>query len=191
VEECRRSRAVTRTRPAGIRAAGVVSAGSRTRIVRLAAAATLAACAGLGGIRPLYGPIPGSVGLVLAAAPDVVTRAAAEEVQHAGLLVQWLSPAEGYVETQWFNVTTHASAPTPDVGDLEHSVKIRFFADPTAGKARLAAEVVTTYALDPSRPQREMERMTPEGHPGREVLTQILDRLKQRFPGADSTGTAR
>ena len=109
----------------------------------------------------------------------------------AGLVLEWMSPAEGYVETQWFNVTTHASALAPDIGDLDHSVKIRFFADPTAGKTRLAAEVVTTYAVDPSRPQREMERMAPEGHPGREVLTQILNRLKQRFPGADTTRTPR
>ena len=161
------------------------------RLVWVAAATTLAACAGLGGVRPFYGPVPGSVGLQLADAPDAVTRAAAEEVQHAGLVLQWMSPTEGYVETQWFNVTTRASTLSPDFGDLEHSVKIRFFADPTAGKTHLAAEVVTTYAVDPSRPQRELERMAAEGHPGREVLTQILNRLKQRFPGADSTGTRR
>jgi hypothetical protein len=191
VDGRRRSRTATRTRSARGRAAPLRSGTAGHRIVRLATAATLAACAGLGGVRPFYGPVPGSVSLQLAAAPDAVTRAAAEEVQHAGLVLQWMSPTEGYVETLWFNVTTRASAPSADIGDLEHSVKIRLFADPTAGKTRLVAEVVTTYAVDPSRPQREMERMAAEGHPGREVLTQILDRLKQRFPGTDSTRTAR
>jgi hypothetical protein len=155
------------------------------------ALALLAGCAALGGVRPYYGPVPGSETFLLNALPDAVTRAAAEEVQHAGLVLQWISPAEGYVETQWFNVSTHVSTPDPDLRDLEHTVKLRFFADPTAGKTRLAAEAVTTYVVDPSRPQREMERMTPEGHPGREVLTQVVDRLKRRFPMPDSTRTAR
>lgn len=101
------------------------------------------------------------------------------------------SPEEGYIETQWFSLTTRASSLEPDMHDLEHSVKVRFFCDPTAGKTRVVAEVVTSYAMDPSRPTREMERMTPEGHPGREVLTQILDRLKRRYPSARDSTTAR
>lgn len=157
----------------------------------LFAVAALAGCAALGGVRPLYGPVPGSVALELNAPPDAVTRAAAEEVQHAGLALQWISPAEGYVETQWFNVTSRVSTPEADLRDLAHTVKLRFFADPTAGKTRLAAEAVTTYAVDPSRPQRELERMAPEGDPGREVLTQVVDRLKRRFPMPDSSRTGR
>jgi hypothetical protein len=162
--------------------------GGRLPLFTLAA---LAGCAALGGVRPYYGPVPGSVSFHLNAPPDAVTRAVAEEVQHAGLALQWMSAAEGYVETQWFNVTSRVSTPDPDLRDLAHTVKLRFFADPTAGKTRLAAEAVTTYAVDPSRPQRELERMTPEGDPGREVLTQIVDRLKTRFPMPDSTRTNR
>lgn len=161
-------------------------------VAAVACGLALAGCAGLGGVRPVYGPVPGSVGLQLDAPPTAVTRAAAEEIQHAGLLVQWLSPEEGYVETQWYHLSTRESSREPAFRDLDRVVKIRFFADPTAGKTRLAAECVTTMLVDPSRPPRELERMVPEGHPGREVLTQILDRLKQRYPtaGRDST-TAR
>ncbi len=173
--------------PAGARRAPSSALRSALAAVALGAAA----CAGLGGVRPYYGPVPGSVTVVFTAAPDAVTRAAAEEVQRAGLALQWMSAAEGYVESQWFNVTTHVSSQTPDISDLDHSVKVRFFADPTAGKTRLVAEVVASYAVDPSRPQREMERMLPEGHPGREVLTQLLDRLKGRLPVATDTTRAR
>jgi hypothetical protein len=161
------------------------------RVALVALAWCVAGCAALGGVRPFYGPVPGSETFLLNALPDAVTRAAAEEVQHAGLTLQWISPAEGYVETQWFNVTTHVSTPDPVLSDLDHTVKLRFFADPTAGRTRLAAEAVTTYVVDPSRPQREMERMTPPGHPGREVLTEVVDRLKRRFPMPDSTRTTR
>lgn len=147
----------------------------------------LAACASLGGVRPVFGPVPGSVGLQLDATPDAVTRAAAEEVQHAGLRVQWLSPEEGYVETLWYDLTTHESSSEQPFRDLDRMVKIRFFADPTAGKTRLVAECVTVSLVDPSRPPRELERMAPEGHAGRELLTQLVDRLKRRFPGATTT----
>jgi hypothetical protein len=165
---------------------------SAARASVAACAVALVGCAGLGGVRPNYGPVPGSVAFVIEAAPDAVTRAAAEEVQHAGLMLQYSSAVEGYLETQWFDLSTRASALEPDLHDLEHSIKVRFFCDPTAGKTRVVAEVVTSYAVDPSRPVRELERMAPEGHPGREILTQILDRLKRRFPGAGQDGaTAR
>ncbi len=163
----------------------------RGLVAAAACGLAIAGCAGLGGVRPIYGPVPGSVGLQFDALPDAVTRAAAEEIQHAGLLVQWISPEEGYVETQWYHLATRESSQEPAFRDLDRVVKVRLFADPTAGKTRLAAECVTATLVDPSRPPRELERMVPEGHPGREVLTQILDRLKQRFPAAgDSVQTA-
>jgi hypothetical protein len=172
-----------------------MKSGRRRRGLVAAAACglALAGCAGLGGVRPVYGPVPGSVDLRFDAPPDAVTRAAGEEIQHAGLLVQWISPEEGYVETQWYHLATRESSREPAFRDLDRVVKIRLFADPTAGKTRFAAECVTATLVDPSRPPRELERMVPEGHPGREVLTQILDRLKQRFPtrGGDSVRTAR
>ena len=163
------------------------------RAAVLSCAVALAGCAGLGGVRPNYGPVPGSVAFIVEALPDAVTRAASEEIQHAGLQLQYSSAVEGYIETQWFSLTTRASSLDPDMHDLEHTIKVRFFCDPTAGKTRLVAEVVTSYAMDPSRPAREMERMAPEGHPGREVLTQILDRLKRRYPTAagDTVRTVR
>jgi len=148
-------------------------------------AAALAACTGLGGVRPLYGPVPGSVSLQLDAPPDAVAAAAAEEVQHLGLRVQWLSREEGYLETQWFDLTARSSSQEPAFSDLERVVKMRFFADPAAGKTRLLAECVTTRLVDPSRPQRELERMAPEGHAGRELLTQVLNRLRSRFPAEE------
>ena len=154
-------------------------------------AVALAGCAGLGGVRPNYGPVPGSVAFVVTALPDAVTRAASEEVQHAGLQLQYSSAEEGYIETQWFSLSTRVSSLDPDMRDLEHSIKVRFFCDPSAGKTRVVAEVVTSYAMDPSRPVRELERMAPEGHPGREILTQILDRLKRRYPAAARDTTAR
>jgi hypothetical protein len=157
---------------------------TRARAAFAAGALALVGCAGLGGVRPNYGPVPGSVAFVVEAQPAAVTRAASEEVQHAGLQLLYSSAEEGYLETQWFSLVTRTSSLEPDLHDLERSIKVRFFCDPTAGKTRVVAEAVSSYAVDASRPGREMERMAPEGHPGREVLTQILDRLKRRYPTA-------
>jgi hypothetical protein len=161
----------------------------RAALLATASAATLLGCAGLGGVRPRYGPVPGSVSLELSAAPDVVTLAAAEELRQAGLTPQGMSAAEGYVESQWYDVTTHASSAEPPFRGLDRAVKLRFFADPTAGHTHLAAEAVVTYLVDPSRPQRELEHMVPQGHAGLGILRGILDRLKGRFPSP--TDTAR
>jgi len=154
----------------------------RAAALAIGLGAALAACAAMGGVRPRYGPVPESISLLLNAPPDAVTRAAAEEVQHAGLRLQWLSPEEGYLETQWYDLGSHESATEPRFRDLERTVKIRLFADPSAGKTRLVAECVYTTLVDPSRQTRELERMAPAGHAGREVLQQVLDRLGRRFP---------
>ena len=164
---------------------------SRAALLATASAAALLACAGLGGVRPRYGPVPGSIALEMTGAPDVVTLAAAEELRSAGLLPQRVSAAEGYAESQWFDVSTHGSSTESPFRGLDRVVKLRFFADPTAGHTHLAAEAVVAYAVDPSRPERELERMVPEGHEGSVILKRILDRLKERFPSPVDTTKAR
>jgi len=63
-------------------------------------------------------------------------------------------------------------------------VKVRFFADPVAGKTRLAAECVRRIADDPSEPERDLERMVPDSSPGRILLDGIVGRLKAAYPAA-------
>jgi hypothetical protein len=164
---------------------------SRAALLATASAAVLLACAGLGGVRPRYGPVPGSIAVEMRGAPDVITLGAAEELRSAGLLPQRVSAAEGYVESRWYDVSTHASSAQPPFRGLDRVVKLRFFADPTAGHTHLAAEAVVTYAVDPSRPERELERMVPEGHEGLVILRRILDRLQERFPSPADTTKAR
>ena len=58
-----------------------------------------AACAHFGGVRPVYGPLPGSLSLQLDAVPDAVIVAAVREVRAAGLTVARVAADEGYLET--------------------------------------------------------------------------------------------
>ncbi len=149
----------------------------------LAGVLALAACAHLGGLRPRFAPIPGSIAVDLEAQPDAVIGAAAREVEAAGLKVAVADPAEGYLETSWYDIRTRATV-TGRARDLDQVVKVRFFADPVAGKTRLAAECVRRIADDPSEPERELERMVPDSSPGRILLDGIVGRLKAAYPAA-------
>lgn len=146
----------------------------------LALAAAGFGCASFGGVRPRYGPVPGSLLLQLDPQPDAVVRVLATEVQTAGLRLVFVSPEEGYLETEWYNLGTRQSE-QPGARDLDRVVKLRFFADPVAGKTRLLAECVNRIVYDPSMPERELERMVPDGSPGRTLLDDILRQARRRL----------
>jgi hypothetical protein len=139
-------------------------------------------------VRPLYGPAPGSISLQLDAQPAAVVLAAAHEVQAAGLTVARSAPDEGYLESGWYDVVRGRGV-DESASDFDHIVKLRFFADPTAGKTRLAAECVVRIAYDPSQPPRYLERMVPDSTPGRLLLNRIVERLKIVFPSPTPADT--
>ena len=137
----------------------------------------------LGGLRPRFGPVPGSIGFELETQPEAVIATAASEVQAAGLRVDVVDPAEGYLETAWYDLGTRAPVPAT-ARNLDRLVKLRFFADPLAGKTRVAAECVQRIADDPSEPERDLERMVPDSTPGRVLLDSIIARLKAAYPAS-------
>jgi len=73
-------------------------------------------------------------------------------------------------------------------------VKLRFFSDPVGGgtRTRLFAEAVTRVAWDPSVDQRELERMVPDAHPARAILTSLIEGLgPMRRDTAEARGAPR
>jgi hypothetical protein len=102
-------------------------------------------------------------------------------VDSAGLTVRLADPTEGYLETGWYDLTSRRTVGAT-ARDLDHTVKLRFFADPTAGHTRLAAECVQRIAYDPSEPERDLERMVPDSTPGRMLLDSLLAKLKAAYP---------
>jgi len=152
------------------------------------AALALAACARLGGIRPRFAPIEGSVSVELEAQPDAVIDSAAGELRAAGLQVAVTDAPEGYLESSWYDVESRTTVGAR-ARDLDRIVKLRFFADPTAGHTRLAAECVRRIAQDPSEPERDLERMVPDSSPGHVLLDSIVARLKTAYPLPAAPGT--
>jgi hypothetical protein len=142
-------------------------------VAALAFAAGAAACASFGGARPAFTPLPDAVVFTSPAPVSAILLTLRDTLTARGLAVQTLVPAEGYLETRWFDLRARASVPEP-IGDFDRVVKLRFFVDPVATHARIIAESVRRTGWDPSRPPRDLEVMVAEDHPGRLLLDSVL-----------------
>ena len=150
--------------------------------IRLSAFLFVAACTPVT-TRPPFLPSPQAVVVVVDAPPPRVVPEAVGWLTNQGLRVEWSSPRDGYVETAWYNLRTHASTiGETDPGDLLTTVKIRCWADPNVpGKSQLTVEAVYRPMLDPSRPGRDLEVVVPQGSEGYRIAEQLVEALKQRF----------
>lgn len=142
------------------------------RKVLLALALGAAACA-TGGARPRFGAAPESSIALLRVVPDTVIVQLDARLRSLGIGVAVAAPREGYLESRWFDLEARADA-APPWNRLDSIVKFRFFADPVQGRTRLLAEAMRRIAWDPSLPERELERMVPDGHPARALLDSVL-----------------
>jgi len=140
--------------------------------IALALVVGAAACGG--GVRPYLTPLPGAWIDTIPRAPDAVINSLITAVTGEGLRIRLASPAEGYLETDWYDVV--AQAPGGEyTSDPHRVVRMRFFADPLAAdETRLASEAVYRRSIDPSLPERENEVLVPPGHQGEVLLQQIL-----------------
>jgi hypothetical protein len=142
----------------------------------------LAACTPITS-RPAFLPYPQAlVAIVDASAPQIVPETMGW-LASQGLRVEWSSPQDGYVETAWFNVRTRNSMTGQgDPGDLLDTVKLRCWIDPNVpGKSQLTVEAVYRPMLDPSRSERDLEVIVPEGSDGHRIAAQLIEAMKQKF----------
>jgi hypothetical protein len=133
--------------------------------------------------RPPFLPYPQAQVAVIDAPPAQLVPEAVGWLTSQGLRVQWSSPQDGYVETAWYDVRSRQSVEgQTDPGDLLNTVKIRCWADPNVpGKSQLTVEAVYRPLLDPSRPERDLEEVVPQGSDGYRIAQQLIDAMKQKF----------
>lgn len=133
--------------------------------------------------RPAFLPYPQALVAIVEAPPPRIVPEAMGWLASQGLRVEWSSPQDGYVETAWFNVRTRNSMTgTGDPGDLLDTVKLRCWVDPNApGKSQLTVEAVYRPMLDPSRPERDLEVIVPQGSEGHRIAAQLIEAMKQKF----------
>jgi hypothetical protein len=133
--------------------------------------------------RPAFLPYPQALVVVVDATPARVVPEAVGWLSSQGLRVEWSSPQDGYVETAWYDVRTRQSAEgQADPGDLLNAIKIRCWADPyVPGKSQLTVEAIYRPTIDPSRPERDLEVIVPQGSEGYRIAQQLIDAMKQKF----------
>jgi len=150
---------------------------ARAPIALLSAALVAAACTAVGA-RPFFPPLPDALGDTLRAEPDRVISAITALVVGEGLTVHVSSPAEGYLETDWYDVVARRTTSGTNL-DPRREVRLRFFADLVdQGLTQVKAEAVMRRVVDPSVTSRENEIMAPPGSPGDELLRRIFAALE-------------
>jgi len=138
--------------------------------------------------RPRFEPLPGALVDTLRVGPGQAIASLALELQAAGLVIRAQSPAEGYLETRWYDPVTRRSVGR-DHRHVGLVFRLRAYADSVPPlSSQLVVETVYRRTADPSAPGREEEILVPPGHPGDSLTQRVLDRLRRQFGGPARTG---
>lgn len=153
----------------------------RSTLAALAGAAVFAVACAAGGVRPGYDPFPEARVDTLNAAPPAVIQEIVARVNAENMRPNFVSPEEGFLETQWFDVVAQRSG-VSDRGNADRIILLRFWADSLeGGRTRLTSEAVIKGNPDPSVLPRDQEMMVPPGHAGARTLDRVIAGAKERF----------
>lgn len=146
----------------------------------LGTAALIGVACGAAGVRPHFLPFPTAIADTVSIHPEEAIQLAGELLVSEGLELEASSPAEGYLETKWFNMATGRRG-SPRSLDAEATIRVRFWADLIAEhRTVVVGEVVRQRVIDPSLPMRQRETTVPGGHPASELLRRIFGELRTR-----------
>lgn len=130
--------------------------------------------------RPAFGPIPEALGGEIRLTVPEATRRLAEALKADSIPTQKVRLRDGYIETPWFLTRTRRPTTQRPLGP--GVVRIRAWADPSRpGSTQLTVETLYRPRVDPSLPERELEREVPPDHPTALRVAAVLKRLVERF----------
>ena len=139
--------------------------------------------------RPNIRPFPLASFDSLVGVPSNIVAAAKESVSKLGMKVAAYSAPEGYLETRWFDTQTRASHRfNTNPGRF---VRLRVWADLiTPRETQIVVETVYRQTIDPSVPDREVERIAEADSPGDSLTHSVLEGVRGSFPKSkpDSAG---
>lgn len=137
--------------------------------------------------RPAIVPLPEAAGTEVRLPPREATRNLAEALRADSVPVRRVAIRDAYLESGWFDTrtrrpTTVGRALGPGV------VQVRAWADPARpGSSQLVVETTYRPLLDPSLPQRELERQVARNHPVAVDVEAVLRRMVERYGGPPVT----
>lgn len=134
--------------------------------------------------RPSFTPLPEAAGTEVRLSVPEATRHLAAAFRADSIPVRKVQLRDGYIETNWFRagsgrVVQGRRAVGPGI------VRVRAWADPARpGSAQLTVETLYRPLVDPSLPDRELEREVARDHPVAVKVEAALRQLVERFGGA-------
>jgi hypothetical protein len=141
----------------------------------------VAACQ-LATTRPAFEPLPEARHADVALSRIEATERLAEALKGDSIPVTRVVPRDGYLETTWFEVETGRPARSGRTGD--GVVRVRGWIEPArVRQSELRVETVFRRTLDPSLPERELERAVRPDHPVAERVDSVLARLARQYEG--------
>lgn len=155
-----------------------------SRLCALLGAAALLAC-DPGTRRPDLVPLPQAVPVEVRYRRDAATQRLVRMLREDSIPLSLVARKDGYVESPWLDAATLAPANRTPIGP--GIVRIRGWVDPArVGFSFVTVEVVYRAVLDPSLPERELERAVAEDHPVRKRIDAVMEKVKVYERGAVS-----
>jgi hypothetical protein len=133
--------------------------------------------------RPPITPYPEAAGTEVRLPVPAATRRLAEALRADSIPPRKVQLRDGYIETSWFVAATGRPVSGRQVGP--RVVRVRAWADPSRpGSSQLTVETLYRPFLDPSLPDRELEREVPRDHPVAVKVEGALRGLVDRYGGS-------
>jgi hypothetical protein len=134
--------------------------------------------------RPSFNPVPEAAGTEVRLVVPEATRQLAQMLRADSIPIRRVQPRDGYIESGWFQASGgRAVRGGRAVGT--GIVRVRGWADPARpGSSQVTVETLYRPVLDPSLPERELERQVSHDHPVAVKVEAALKRLVDQFGGA-------
>jgi hypothetical protein len=134
--------------------------------------------------RPSFAPVPEAAGTEVRLTVPEATRQLAAALKADSIPPRRIRVRDGYIETDWFDSRT-GKVPRARRAIGSRIVRVRAWADPARpGSSQLTVETLYRPVLDPSLPERELERQVPRDHPVAIKVVATLKKLVDRFGGS-------
>jgi hypothetical protein len=132
--------------------------------------------------RPPFPPVPESASTEIRLAPTEAVRLLADALKAESIPPARVELRDSWLETRWFDATSGAPVRHRPVG--AQAVRVRAWADPThPGNSKVYVETVYRPVVDPSVPERELDREVPRNHPVAVKVRATLQELVKRYGG--------
>ena len=127
--------------------------------------------------RPDVTPMPDAARVEVELFVPQATRALALALDADSIPVRRTEPDDGWLESEWMDAVSLQPVTGRPLG--VGTVKVRAFVEPgQPNHSVIIVETVYRPVVDPSRPERDLERQVPAGHPVAARVAKILEGLR-------------